>query len=106
VPGFSSSSSGALPGWCASHSERWSAAGVADRRFAPPRSFAGLLIFGGETIERFHLRLGSEGAVTADYRWLIFRDAWAMIKSSPWVGPRVGKFRERLRPLRDASRGF
>ena len=66
---------------------------------------AGLLVFGGETIERFHLRLGSEGAVDSDYRWLIFRDAWTMIQSSPWCGLGLGNFESVFALFRDASRG-
>jgi O-antigen ligase/Flp pilus assembly protein TadD len=85
---------------------KWSAAGVAIAASLLLVLFAGLLIFGGETIERFHLRLGSEGAVTADYRWLIFRDAWAMVKSSPWVGLGLGNFESVFALFRDASRGF
>src|SRR5262245_58058421 len=46
--------------------------------------FAGLMLFGGETIERFNLLRGSEGPVTSDYRWLLFRDVWMMIHGSPW----------------------
>jgi O-antigen ligase len=85
---------------------KWSGAGVAISASLLLILFAGLLIFGGETIERFHLRLGSEGAVTADYRWLIFRDAWAMIKTSPWVGLGLGNFESVFALFRDASRGF
>src|ERR1044071_458989 len=34
----------------------------------------GVLIFGGETFERFHLRAGSMGDIATDLRWAIFRD--------------------------------
>ncbi|MBA3544571.1 MAG: O-antigen ligase family protein [Chthoniobacterales bacterium] len=84
---------------------KWSGAGVAISASVLLLLFAGLLIFGGKTIERFDLRLGSEGAVTAGYRLLIFRDAWAMIKSSPWVGLGLGNFESVFALFRDASSG-
>ena len=82
---------------------KWSGAGIAVAVSLFLMLLAGLLVFGGETIERFHLRLGSEGAVDSDYRWLIFRDAWTMIQSSPWCGDRTREFRERVRTF---PRGF
>ena len=85
---------------------KWSGAGVAIAASLLLLLFAGLLVFGGETIERFQLRLGSEGPVTADYRWLIFRDASAMIKTSPWIGLGLGNFESVFALFRDASRGF
>ena len=84
---------------------KWSGAGIAIALSLLLVLFAGLLIFGGETIERFHLRLGSEGAVTSDYRWLIFRDAWTMIKMSPWPGLGLGNFESVFALFRDVSRG-
>lgn len=84
---------------------KWSGAGVAISASVLLLLFAGLLIFGGKTIERFDLRLGSEGAVTSDYRLLIFRDAWAMIKTSPWVGLGLGNFESVFALFRDASSG-
>ncbi|HEY1581665.1 MAG TPA: O-antigen ligase family protein, partial [Chthoniobacterales bacterium] len=84
---------------------KWSGAGVAIAASILLVLFAALLIFGGETIERFHLRLGSEGSVTSDFRWLIFRDAWTMIKSSPWCGFGLGNFESVFALFRDLSRG-
>jgi O-antigen ligase len=84
---------------------KWSGAGIAVAVSLLLLLFAGLLIFGGETIERFHLRLGNEGAVTSDYRWLIFRDAWTMIKSSPSCGVGLGNFETIFALFRDVSRG-
>ncbi|MGI8889359.1 MAG: O-antigen ligase family protein [Chthoniobacterales bacterium] len=84
---------------------KWSAAGIAIAGSTLLVLFAGLLIFGGETIDRFHLRLGSEGSVTSDYRWLIFHDAWTMIKASPWSGLGLGNFESVFALFRDASRG-
>ncbi|MEO8439778.1 MAG: O-antigen ligase family protein [Spartobacteria bacterium] len=84
---------------------KWSGAGIAIAASLLLMLFAGLLIFGGETIERFNLRLGSEGSVTSDYRWLIFRDAWTMIQASPWCGLGLGNFEGVFALFRDASRG-
>ncbi|HXA10562.1 MAG TPA: O-antigen ligase family protein [Chthoniobacterales bacterium] len=84
---------------------RWSGARIAVATSLLLVLFAGLLIFGGETIERFPLRLGSEGAVTSDFRWLIFRDAATMIQSSPWCGVGLGNFESVFALFRDVSRG-
>ena len=84
---------------------KWTGAGIAIAGSLLLLLFASLLIFGGATIERFHLRLGSEGSVTSDYRWLIFRDALAMIQASPWCGLGVGNFESVFALFRDASRG-
>ncbi len=67
---------------------------------------AGLLLFGGETIQRFHFRLGDEGSVTPDFRWLIFRDALTMIRNGPWCGVGLGNFESVFALFRDASRGM
>ena len=83
---------------------KWSGAGIAVAVSFLLILLATLLVFGGETIERFHLRLGSEGAVDSDYRWLIFRDAWTMIKSSPWCGVGLGNFESVFALFREASR--
>jgi O-antigen ligase len=84
---------------------KWSGAGVAVAASLLLVLFTVLLLFGGETIERFHLRLGTEGTVTPDYRWLIFRDTWAMIKASPWCGIGLGNFESVFALFRDISRG-
>ncbi len=51
-----------------------------------------LLLFGGQTLERFHLR-GLEGpGISTDFRWRIFHDAFELIRSSPWIGIGLGNF--------------
>ena len=51
-----------------------------------------LLLLGGQTLERFHLR-GIEGfGISTDFRWLIFRDAFHLIRASPWCGIGLGNF--------------
>ena len=55
-----------------------------------------LLLFGGQTLERFNLR-GTGSTISTDFRWLIFKDAFELIRSSPWRGIGAGKFRTGLR---------
>ena len=72
------------------------------RRASPARIAIGLsavlillttmLIFGGSTLERFHLRGGAADGISTDFRWLIFRDAWRLIWTSPWCGIGLGNF--------------
>ena len=72
------------------------------RRASPARIAIGLsavlvllttmLIFGGSTLERFHLRGGAADGISSDFRWLIFRDAWRLIWTSPWCGIGLGNF--------------
>ncbi len=82
-----------------------SGAGVAIAASVLLLLFISLLLFGGETIERFHLRLGSEGPVTSDFRWLIFRDTLDMIRASPWCGVGLGNFESVFALFRNVVRG-
>lgn len=84
---------------------QWSGPGIAVAASLLLVLFAALLIFGGATIERFHLRLGSEGSVSSDYRWLIFRDVWTMIQASPWCGLGLGNFESVFALFRHVSAG-
>jgi len=62
-----------------------------------------VLLMGGQTLERFHLR-GLEGpGVSSDFRWLIFRDALELIGSSPWCGMGLGNFESVFAIFRAAS---
>ena len=61
-----------------------------------------MLIFGGQTFERFNLRAGDTG-VAADLRWAIFRDALHLISASPWCGIGLGNFDEVFAVFRDVS---
>jgi len=63
-----------------------------------------LLIFGGQTLERFNLRGGGAG-ISADFRWLIFQDAFALMGASPWSGIGLGNFEPVFAIFRDASIG-
>jgi O-antigen ligase len=64
-----------------------------------------LLVFGGQTLERFNLRGGAGATVTNDFRWLIFRDTWELIRASPAVGIGLGNFQPIFAIFRDASFG-
>ena len=61
-----------------------------------------MLLFGGQTFERFNLRAGDTG-VASDLRWAIFRDASHLIAASPWCGIGIGNFDEVFAIFRDAS---
>jgi tetratricopeptide (TPR) repeat protein len=64
-----------------------------------------LLLFGGQTFERFNLRAGDPGdtGVAGDLRWAIFRDALHLISASPWCGIGLGNFDEVFAMFRDVS---
>jgi tetratricopeptide (TPR) repeat protein len=61
-----------------------------------------MLLFGGQTFERFNLRAGDTGVAT-DLRWAIFRDALHLISASPWCGIGLGNFDEVFAVFRDVS---
>jgi tetratricopeptide (TPR) repeat protein len=61
-----------------------------------------MLLFGGQTFERFNLRAGDTG-VGSDLRWAIFRDALHLISASPWCGIGLGNFDEVFAVFRDVS---
>ncbi|HEY2140138.1 MAG TPA: O-antigen ligase family protein, partial [Chthoniobacterales bacterium] len=61
-----------------------------------------MLVFGGQTLERFNLRAGDTGVAT-DLRWAIFRDALHLIAASPWCGIGLGNFDEIFAVFRDVS---
>jgi hypothetical protein len=61
-----------------------------------------MLLFGGQTFERFNLRTGDSG-VASDLRWAIFQDALHLISASPWCGIGLGNFDEVFAVFRDVS---
>src|SRR4051812_3386603 len=61
-----------------------------------------ILLFGGQTLERFNLRAGDTG-VAGDLRWAIYHDATRLIAASPWCGIGLGNFDEVFAVFRDAS---
>jgi len=62
-----------------------------------------MLVFGGQTFERFHLRAGDAADLAPDLRWAIFRDALQLIRVSPWCGIGLGNFDGVFAVFRDAS---
>lgn len=62
-----------------------------------------ILIFGGQTLERFNLRSPQGVGVSSEFRWLVFRDALEMIRASPWCGVGLGNFEALFALFRHAS---
>lgn len=62
-----------------------------------------LLLFGGQTFERFHLRTGDAGGMSAEFRWLIFQDTFQLIRNTPWCGLGLGNFEPVFAIFRSAS---
>jgi O-antigen ligase/Flp pilus assembly protein TadD len=86
----------------------WIASLAVVARSAKPAAFcasaliliaAGFLVFGGHTLERFQ---GGEG-VSFGFRRLIYRDALALIRASPWSGTGLGNFAGVFPLFRNAS---
>ena len=51
-----------------------------------------LLLSGGATLERFHLRGLVGPGISSDFRWKIFHDAFELIRQSPWCGIGLANF--------------
>src|SRR6266581_9267242 len=62
-----------------------------------------LLLFGGQTLERFHLRDLANAGISNDFRWRIFSDVFQLIRDSPWVGIGLGNFEDIFATFRAAS---
>jgi O-antigen ligase len=62
-----------------------------------------LLLFGGQTLERFHLRNLADAGISSDFRWRIFSDVFQLIRDSPWVGIGLGNFEDVFAIFRAAS---
>src|SRR5207253_9637466 len=62
-----------------------------------------LLLFGGQTFERFHLRDVGGASISTDFRWRIFHDTFRLIRDSPWCGIGLGNFESIFAIFRDAS---
>ena len=67
--------------------------------------FTILLLFGGQTFERFYLRGAQVNGISSDFRWLIFQDAFRLIQASPWCGIGLGNFEPIFAIFREASFG-
>jgi len=62
-----------------------------------------LLLFGGQTLERFHLHNLANAGISHDFRWRIFSDVFQLIKDSPWIGIGLGNFENVFAMFRAAS---
>jgi O-Antigen ligase len=62
-----------------------------------------LLLFGGETFDRFRLRDFGSASISTDFRWRIFHDTFRLIRNSPWCGIGFGNFESIFAIFRDAS---
>lgn len=62
-----------------------------------------LLVFGGQTLERFNLRNLSGPDISRDFRWRIFSDVFQLLRDSPWVGIGLGNFSPVFATFRAAS---
>jgi O-antigen ligase len=62
-----------------------------------------LLLFGGQTFERFHLRDFGSAGISTDSRWRIFHDTFRLIRDSPWCGIGFGNFESIFAIFRNAS---
>jgi len=62
-----------------------------------------LLLFGGQTFERFHFRDFGSAGISTDFRWQIFHDTFQLIRNSPWFGIGFGNFESIFAIFRDAS---
>jgi hypothetical protein len=64
-----------------------------------------LLLFGGQTFERFHLRDFITAGASTNFRWRIFHDTFRLIRNSPWCGVGFGNFESIFAIFRDVSLG-
>ena len=64
-----------------------------------------LLLFGGQTFERFHLRDFITAGTSTNFRWRIFHDTFRLVRNSPWCGIGFGNFESIFAIFRDASLG-
>jgi Flp pilus assembly protein TadD len=62
-----------------------------------------LLLFRGQTFERFYLRHFSIASISADFRWQIFPHTFRLIRNSPWCGIGLGNFESIFAIFRDPS---
>ena len=64
-----------------------------------------LLLFGGQTFERFHLGDFISVGASTNFRWRIFHDTFRLIRNSPWCGIGFGNFESIFAIFRDAPLG-
>jgi tetratricopeptide (TPR) repeat protein len=64
-----------------------------------------VLLLGGQTFERFHLRDFITAGASTNFRWRIFHDTFRLIRNSLWSGIGFGNFESIFAIFRDASLG-
>src|SRR6266699_6079784 len=64
-----------------------------------------VLLFGGQTLERFHLHGFGSADISSNLRWQIFYDTLRLVRNSPWCGIGFGNFEPIFAIFRDASLG-
>jgi len=64
-----------------------------------------LLLFGGQTFERFYIRDFITASASSNFRWRIFHDTFRLIRNSPWCGIGFGNFESIFAIFRSASPG-
>src|SRR5580704_16694334 len=64
-----------------------------------------VLLFGGQTFERFHLRDFIAAGASTNFRRRIFHDTFRLIRNSPWCGIGLGNFESIFAIFRAASTG-
>jgi O-antigen ligase len=64
-----------------------------------------LLLFGGQTIDRFRLHDFGSADISSNLRWRIFHDTFRLIRNSPWCGIGFGNFESIFAICRDTSLG-
>src|SRR5436190_5833799 len=62
-----------------------------------------LVLFNGQTFEKFYLRDLGRAAISTDFPWRIFHDTFRLIRNSPWCGIGLGNFESIFAIFRDAS---
>jgi O-antigen ligase/polysaccharide polymerase Wzy-like membrane protein len=62
-----------------------------------------LLLFGEQTLERFHLHDFGTTGISSNLRWQIFHDTLRLIHNSPWCGIGFGNFEPIFAIFRHAS---
>ncbi len=67
--------------------------------------FTAVLLFGGQTLERFHLHDFGTADISSNLRWQIFHDTLRLIRNSPWCGIGFGNFEPIFAIFRAASLG-
>jgi O-antigen ligase len=64
-----------------------------------------LVLFGGQTLDRFHLHDFASTSISSNLRWQIFHDTFRLIRNSPWCGIGFGNFQSIFAIFREPSLG-